>query len=200
MFRDYAAGLSPRTIAARLNAEGVHGPRKGPWGASTISGNPKRGTGVPSNKFYIGRRVWNRQRFVKGHETGKCQTRPNDQVALVVQDAPELRLIEQNLWDAVKRRQASLVMEGPEQKPWDRRRPLYLFSGLAVCGTCGAGHSIISPGQLGCSSARSKGETACTKYATIARADLKGRVLHALSEHLMDPEMVRASARSSRPR
>jgi hypothetical protein len=83
------------------------------------------------------------------------------------------------------------VVEGTTQKAWDRRRPRYLFSGLVVCGVCGSGYSIVSPGRLGCSAARNKGETVCTNHATIARADLEGRVLHALSEHLMDPELVR---------
>ena len=191
VFRDYAQGVSPRTIAARLNQERVPGPRGRAWGSSTLYGNPKRGTGLLNNELYIGRRVWNRQRFVKDPETGKRQARPNEEAALVVQEAPELRLIDQELWEAVKRRQASLVVEGPEQKPWDRRRPRYLFSGLAICGVCGSGYSIVSPGRLGCSAARNKGETVCSNHATIARADLEGRVLHALSEHLMDPELVR---------
>jgi hypothetical protein len=41
---------------------------------------------------------------------------------LITIEAPDLRIIDQELWDAVKRRQASLVAEGMTQKPWDRRR------------------------------------------------------------------------------
>ena len=110
VFRDYAAGLSPRTIAARLNEESVPGPRGGLWGPSTVYGNPKRGTGLLNNELYVGRRVWNRQRFEKDPETGKRQARPNDEADLVVQDAPELRIVNDGLWAEVKARQRSVAV------------------------------------------------------------------------------------------
>ena len=77
IFRDYAAGKSPRAIAAELNREGVAGPRREDWGQSTIYGNWKRGTGILNNELYVGQLVWNRQRFVKDPITAKRQARPN---------------------------------------------------------------------------------------------------------------------------
>jgi site-specific DNA recombinase len=71
IFEEYAAGVSPRAIAKRLNAEGVPGPLGGTWGPSTIHGNRQRGTGILNNELYIGRLVWNRLRYVKDPETGK---------------------------------------------------------------------------------------------------------------------------------
>jgi DNA invertase Pin-like site-specific DNA recombinase len=41
-FRDYAAGLSPKALAKRLNAERCPGPGGAPWNPSTIHGNPAR--------------------------------------------------------------------------------------------------------------------------------------------------------------
>ena len=76
IFEDYAAGVSPRAIAKRLNAEGVPGPRR-KWGPSTIHGNRQRGTGILNNELYIGRLVWNRLRYVKDPETGKRVSRLN---------------------------------------------------------------------------------------------------------------------------
>ena len=40
IFQDYAAGLSPKAIAKRLNAERRPGPGGAPWNPSTIHGNP----------------------------------------------------------------------------------------------------------------------------------------------------------------
>jgi site-specific DNA recombinase len=57
IFQAYAAGASPRAIATSLNAEGVRGPSGEAWGASTIHGNPKRGTGILNNELYLGRLV-----------------------------------------------------------------------------------------------------------------------------------------------
>ncbi len=76
IFRDYASGISPRAIAARLNAERIPGPACASWGASTIYGNWRRGTGILNNKLYIGRMIWNRQHFLKDPETGKRQAAP----------------------------------------------------------------------------------------------------------------------------
>jgi len=79
IFEGYASGLSARALAAALNAEGVRSPGvgSGQWSFSTISGNAKRGTGVLNNEHYIGRLVWNRQRFVKDPSTGRRQARLN---------------------------------------------------------------------------------------------------------------------------
>jgi site-specific DNA recombinase len=81
IFTEYASGLSARAIAAALNEEGIASPDSGKgdgtWGPSTISGNWKRGTGILNNELYIGKLVWNRQRFVKDPVTQKRQARPN---------------------------------------------------------------------------------------------------------------------------
>ncbi len=79
-----------------LNNEGIPGPR-GTWGASTIYGNHQRGTGILNNELYIGRLVWNRQRFIKDPNTGKRQARPNPQEEWVVEDVPDLRIVSDDL-------------------------------------------------------------------------------------------------------
>ena len=71
IFKDYLAGASPKQIAKALNAKRVRGPRGALWSPSTIHGNPERGIGILHNQLYIGRLVWNRQRFLKDPDTGK---------------------------------------------------------------------------------------------------------------------------------
>jgi len=53
------------------------GPRGKPWGASTIYGNWLRGTGILNNELYVGRLVWNRQRFVKDPEMVRLNWTPD---------------------------------------------------------------------------------------------------------------------------
>ena len=69
IFDAYVKGQSARSIAIELNRDGVASPRtdkgSGKWSFSTISGNWRRGTGILNNELYIGKLVWNRQRFVK---------------------------------------------------------------------------------------------------------------------------------------
>jgi DNA invertase Pin-like site-specific DNA recombinase len=108
IFRDYAAGLSPKAIAKRFNAERCMGPGGAPWNPSTVHGNPGRGTGILNNELYIGRLVWNRLRYVKDPDTGKRVSRPNPPSEWVTTAVPELRIVDDELWNEVKTRQAKM--------------------------------------------------------------------------------------------
>ena len=57
IFGEYAAGKSSRTIACKLNADGIAGPQGRAWDPSTIHGNVARGNGVLNNELYVGRLV-----------------------------------------------------------------------------------------------------------------------------------------------
>ena len=94
-----------RAIAKTLNDEGIPGPSGKAWGSSTIHGNPKRGTGILNNELYNGRLIWNGLRYIKDPETGRRVSRPNPESAWLTKDVPALRIIDQDLWDAVKQRQ-----------------------------------------------------------------------------------------------
>ena len=195
IFRDYVAGKSPKRIATELNQEGIRAPSGGDWGFSTINGNAKRGTGILNNEMYIGRLIWNRQRFIKDPDTGKRQARPNPESDWIVQEVPELRILEDDLWDAAKARQAAIKLKRgndgrqTENHFRDRRRPKYLFSGLTKCACCGGGYSMISANLVGCSTARNKGT--CDNRTNIRRDRLEERVLNALRHHLMDSALFK---------
>jgi site-specific DNA recombinase len=55
IFELFAAGVSPREIAKRLNAEGVPGPDGREWRDTTMRGQPDRGAGILNNALYAGR-------------------------------------------------------------------------------------------------------------------------------------------------
>ncbi|MBT8108100.1 MAG: recombinase family protein [Gammaproteobacteria bacterium] len=188
IFKDYARNQSPRAIASQLNAESIPSPSGKTWSQSAINGNRRRGTGILNNELYIGRLVWNRQRFIKDPDTGKRVTRLNDESEWITQEVPELRIVPQELWDKAKARQKSL----DERKPglWRRNRPRYLLSGLIECGECGGGYSKINTTHYGCSATRDKGESVCTNRKTIAKDALEGAVLTALQTHLMREDLV----------
>ncbi|MFD2238198.1 recombinase family protein [Aureimonas populi] len=193
IFRDYAAGKSAKTIAVALNKDGTPAPSGGDWGFSTINGNPRRGNGILNNEMYVGKIVWNRQRFVKDPDSGKRQARPNPQSEWVIQDALELRILDDELWETVKARQAGNTIARDAGGKADvaavnyRRRPRYLFSGLTQCACCGGGYSAISATLIGCSTARNKGT--CDNRVNIRRDELEARVLNALRHRLVDPAL-----------
>ncbi|MBC7737874.1 MAG: recombinase family protein [Candidatus Saccharibacteria bacterium] len=192
IFRDYARGISPAKIAEQLNIEMIPGPQGGEWGTSTVCGNRERGTGILNNEAYCGRQIWNRLRYVKDPVSGKRISRLNAVEDWVITEIPALRIVGQDLWDAVRSRQGALVSKGTDVAVWDRRRPRTLFSGLMECGCCGAGFSKVSKDGFGCSAARKKGKAICQNKTVIKQAELEVAVLDALAHHLMDDEAVAA--------
>ena len=169
----------------QLNKEGVPGPSGKGWGSSTINGNWRRGTGILNNELYIGRLVWNRLRYIKDPDTGKRVSRLNPEEEWIIKEVPELRIIDQETWDAVKFRQKSIRdRNGPLQKT---NRSRYLLSHLVKCGACGGGCGMISKTHVGCSTARNKGT--CANRLSIKREKLEGAVFGALQHHLMDDRL-----------
>nr|WP_297109242.1 recombinase family protein [uncultured Devosia sp.] len=186
IFRDFVAGKSAKRIAQDLNRDGIPAPTGDAWGHSTINGNRRRGNGILNNELYIGRQIWNRQRFLKHPDTGKREARPNPESEWVITEIPELRIVPQELWDQVKSYQREL-----DEKPqfWQKQRPKRLLSGLCKCGHCGGGYSKISAQHIGCSTARNKGT--CDNRKSIHVGHLEERVLKALRSRLMEPERCR---------
>ncbi|AVO37568.1 recombinase family protein [Pukyongiella litopenaei] len=191
IFRDYSHGISPRAIAGRLNDEGIDGPRGSGWGASTIYGNWRRGTGILNNELYVGRLVWNRQRFIKDPTTGKRQARLNPQEEWIIEEVPDLRIVPDDLWASVKARQhatrSDMIRDGIN-RPERAHRTKHLFSGLLKCGNCGGGYTIVGKTHYGCANARNKGT--CDNRLTIKREDLEDRVLSGLKDQLLHPDLI----------
>ncbi|SNR44876.1 recombinase family protein [Puniceibacterium sediminis] len=203
IFKSYSLGKSARAIAVELNAAGIPSPRSGKgsgeWSFSTISGNWKRGTGILNNELYVGRRVWNRQRFVKDPATGKRQARPNPPEEWIIEQVGDLRLIDNDLWESVKRRQGAIRADMDDTAGsvahggnplGTARRPTYLFSGMLKCGCCGASYTLMNKTKYGCSAARNKGT--CDNRKLIHRERVETRILDGLKDKLLHPEMIEA--------
>jgi DNA invertase Pin-like site-specific DNA recombinase len=197
IFREYSQGLSPRAIAKRLNRDGIPGPMGAPWGPSTINGNRKRGTGILNNEIYIGRLIWNRLRYVKNPITGKRRSRLNPEADWIIKDIPELRVVVQELWGAVKARQAATTRDtrpdANRKDFWKQQRPRYLLSGLMKCGCCGASYTKYGRNRFGCAAARDR--ATCTNHLTIHVEEIEAAILTGLKEQLMDPALFEEFAR-----
>ena len=103
--KNTSLGKSPKQIVTRLNKENIAGPSGKAWGPSTVYGNRERGTGILNNELYIGRMIWNRLRYVKDPDTGKRVSRLNPESEWVIKEVPDLRIIDDELWQAVKEKQ-----------------------------------------------------------------------------------------------
>jgi len=192
IFTLFVHGVSPRAIARRLNEEHVPGPDNRPWQDTTIRGQKERGTGILNNELYIGQLVWNRCSYVKDPRTGKRVARPNPPERWERTAVPHLRMIDDALWQEVKRRQEATAFamgrdeSGNALNRAHRRR--FLLSGLLTCGCCGAGYTIMAKDRYGCAGRRSKG--LCSNDRTISRGEIEARILKALKQNLLTPELV----------
>ena len=147
IFADYAAGDSVKTIAKKLNAEGVTSPaphrgqRHPSWAPSAISV-------MLHNERYRRTAVWNRTRKVRDPRTGRRVQRLRQRTEWTVMDAPHLRIVSDEIWQAVTNRLASVnaafssgVGAGLCSRSHTAR---YLFSGFLKCGLCGSNIVLIS--------------------------------------------------------
>ncbi|MEM0909428.1 MAG: recombinase family protein [Pseudomonadota bacterium] len=185
IFQEYVTGTSPKKIAKQLNDDGILCPSGKTWGASTIYGNRRRGTGIINNELYIGKLVWNKLKYIKDPDTGKRVSKLNPEKDWHVVEVPHLRIIEQDLWDKLKAKQKVLNQKA---SPQAKRRPKNLFSFMLKCGCCGGGMSIVSTGRYGCSSARNKGT--CDNRLTIKQEVLEQTVLGGLQRELMRSDRI----------
>lgn len=183
IFRDYAKGISPRKIAKQLNSEGIASPRGREWQASTINGNVKRGNGILPNRLYIGEIVYNRQTFTKDPRTGKRRGRMNPESEWIIEPVPELRIIDQKLWDKVAARKAKNT-----SYPTYQRRAKYLLTGILSCHKCGGPYIRSGPKYMRCSHNRERGT--CTNDQSIRTDIAENRILGALRKNLMHPKFI----------
>ncbi|WP_295454630.1 recombinase family protein [uncultured Pseudophaeobacter sp.] len=207
IFTDYASGASPIKIAAQLNADGIPSPAantkritSGHWKQNTINGNPTRGTGILNNELYIGRRIWNRLRYSKHPETGKRVSRLNPVEDWEIQEVPDLRIIDQELWDAVKAVQAGHRKVRSTTPATDKkglsvgqsfRRRKYLLSGLMTCGQCGGNLTVAGSGKARryyCANAKEKGASVCSGMRGLKEQDAATSILSGLKSGLMQDE------------
>lgn len=196
IFEMSAAGHSLKSIARTLNIERVAAPRPregrigGEWCPTAIREMLK-------NELYIGNVVWNRSKFVKAPGTNKRQRRMRPESEWLRSTHPELAIIAEDLWKAVRDRFAALPTWGYQKKPGLLPRGMtspHLFSGLLKCGECGANLIIATGGgthrhpKYACSRRFNRG--GCENDLYIRRDDLEDMMLKNLQEKVLSPEAV----------
>ncbi|MCZ6679109.1 MAG: recombinase family protein [Candidatus Poribacteria bacterium] len=191
IFAEYVAGRTPRCIVANLNADGIAAPRGGQWNASTVNGSRQRRNGILNNELYVGRLVWNRQRFVKDPETGKRLSRPNPKTEWIVSDVPELRIIDGDTWEKTKVLKSRYSSQAGNRRQTKKR----LLTGLLKCGICGGNMTIARHDRYYCANKREKGT--CNASHGVSAPDAEARVLSGLREILVgNDELLDAFTKS----
>src|SRR3546814_19290041 len=110
-------------------------------------------------------------------DTGRRVSRLNPQSEWIVQEVPELRVVDDALWDCAKQRQTELakrygasiksVRAHHANRLRGMHRKRHLLSGLLTCGACGGSYAILVKDRYGCSTHYRR--RACTHGHTIRR-------------------------------
>ncbi|MEA1674062.1 recombinase family protein [Nitrospirillum sp. BR 11163] len=192
IYETYAAGRSPRMIAAELNAKGIPSPRGGLWVGTTICGARGRASGILHNPLYVGRVIYGRQAFVKNPDTGQREARRVAADKWLEGSAPQLRIIDDALWNAVQTRKATLSSYPPTR----RKSTRHLFSGLVRCGCCGGNYVVKTRDYYACSVRKERGPAVCSNDRSVKIRDLESRVLSGIRKGLLDPERIAHAVRT----
>ena len=139
IFEEFAAGRSPRRRSPRrLNATASRAPR-GPGATPPSAATSARGTGILNNELYVGRLVWNRQRYREGPgdrpPPAPAATRPRRGSS---RRCPTCASSTTTLWERVKVRQAEIDAEPKVQamkaSRWRPAAAYFEVSGSALSG------------------------------------------------------------------
>lgn len=190
IFQRYVEGLGPSKIAHQLNGLGVKPPRGRRWATSAIYGHPERGAGVLNNELYRGVYIWNRSTWQKDPDTGKRIRfmRPPEEVHR--EERPELRIVDEELWDAARKRMLRPRVAGGVKGQGGAARTL--FSGMLVCGLCGGPMIATSATSYGCARRKDSGPTACHgMYASRPATD--ARLMSVIHDTITGPAALEAA-------
>ena len=206
IFERFRDGASTRAIANELNAQAVPSP------GSTWKRTQRRVDGkwmqsgvynILRNRIYIGESVWNRRQSRKKVRSGKrgFVARPREE--WIVSKDESLRIVGDELWNAVHRRIAKRTREmGDAVKRGlskhqalavgKGRTPKYLLSSLLVCDSCGS--RLVIAGAKGasyvCGAFANGGESACANRVRVPRVKAEERVLEGVRKDLLSDEAL----------
>lgn len=205
IFAEYAEGRSPLKIAADLTKDGIPTPRGGvtAWNRQSFLGCGTMSKGMLANPLYVGEIVWGNCTTIRNPDTGKHVRRLAQEDSTAI-SAPHLRIIDQQLWNAVQavRQGRATVKFGPTGKITRRpsvARTDHLLAGILQCGTCHSHMQISSTDKngsprIGCAAAIQRGT--CQHTRTYGLERLQKAVIDTMRPDLMTKEAIAEMARS----
>jgi site-specific DNA recombinase len=197
IFERYASGDEGlATLAKQLNAEGVpppRGDRRG-WAHSCIRA-------ILLRELYRGVVVWNKTQAIMRRGTKTSRKRPEAEWLRF--DAPDLRIIPEELWERVRKkmlrmRSAFARTAGGQlcgHPSGADLRSAYLLSGLAKCAVCGGSlvaykrHRRDGRDLYICVFHHKRGPAVCSNDHRISQHTLDSALLHALNA-VLDESMI----------
>jgi DNA invertase Pin-like site-specific DNA recombinase len=200
IFTRFANGESPRKICDDLNARSIPSPgsswnrtahRSRGWMGSALSGTAAQYTGILRREIYIGQVIWNRRKSKKVPGTSRRVYDIRPESEWIIREQPELRIINDALWDRVQSRLKSARKSTHEKNKRARGRPSrYLLSGLLKCGCCGANFIMRDTRAYACSSNTNGGRHLCDNGIRVNREIAEKAILNSVKTRLLSDDAI----------
>jgi site-specific DNA recombinase len=195
------AGHGYTNIAKTLNADRAPAPRaQRGWPAAW---SPSSVNDVLHRELYRGVIVWNRSR--KRDRWGQKHQRPRPAQDWIRVEAPGLRIISEDVWNAARQRLATIRDQlelATGGRATARRRDVdsrVLLSGFARCALCGGSFYPVSRSHgkrraffYACSSYHKRGTSVCGNGLMMGVDRIDSAVLSKLAGDVLQPEFVMA--------
>ena len=206
IFQLRAEGVGQVRIARRLNAEGAIAPRSQQdrpraWAPSTVRE-------VLFRESYRGHLTWNQSR--KRNQWGQRQQTARPTTEWMQVEAPQLRIVSDDLWQAAHRRIAAARTEYDKvtrlgRRPTGERVSKYLLPGIGRCALCKGGLHVRSRSHgsrraffYACTSHYNRGEAVCPHLTLWPMDEIDREIMATLCSDVFRPsvaETVVAAAR-----
>ena len=197
IFEMSASGAALKTIAKTLNAERIPSPRAR-TGRSAGGWCPTGIREMLYNERYVGRVLWNRTKFVKAPGTNRRVARQRPESEWRRHEAPELRIVSDQLWQRVQDRLKWLreSYKGGRCNGLLSRNATskYLFSGMLICAECGGRLAVIIGSRKndhprwGCPRNYSRGT--CCNSLRERNEYVEAQLLEGLQQSVLQPEAL----------
>jgi site-specific DNA recombinase len=154
---------------------------------------------ILDNQKYVGRWIWNRSETRRDPRTGRRRRFGKPESDWIVQADERLRIIPQDLWEAVRTRRKAVRRSWPgeqrrgfssAQGSRQQHFPTHLLSGTMICGACGGAIAQVSGksgGYYGCLAAS---KSACENKILVRRSLTEKVILSAVRYRLSHPADV----------
>ena len=211
IFTEASQGAGLGTIAGGLNRDGIPAAYDRLGYAKLATG---KGWGINQihyllrNERYIGKQSWNKRRWFRDPLTKKRRFKLRPEEQWVINDRPDLAIIDAYLWTRVQGRFSKTAGRKRGRPPGSTTVVKYahLLTGLLRCGVCGGSMTIVGGKQkgtlsypnFGCSTNHNKGDLACRNRKRVGENLINETVFRAVVEFVSSDEFRTWAADMSR--
>ena len=187
VMEEFADGQSCWSIQRRLNDEGVPGVKGRRWSVDLVRH-------ILHYELYVGVYVFNATKQKRDRETGRVTKKPRPANEHLRVPLPELRIVEDPLWNQVQARlrRLSEKQNARRQGGYNRaKNAVYLYSGLLFCGECESRMRIggvQGRSYYECPNHRTR--RGCTNHLRLPEKVAATQITAALRDKLLAPETM----------